>query len=115
MAMVPPPCAPSALPSRAATHFSLSHRSTCSGAMKIEGAGSIAVDGGQPPDAPESKDPLSSASLAARPRRDVVHFRERLMGYSPANTTTTQGFSAFAHTTTITTISSSARTSSVRS
>jgi hypothetical protein len=88
--------------------------------MKIEGASSIAVDGGQPPDAPESKDPLSSTSLAARPRRDVVHFRERLMGYpaSPANTIT-QGFIAFAHTTTTTTVLSSsslpARTFSVRS
>lgn len=114
MAMVPPHCVPSALTQ---LHFISSHRSACSGAMKIEGASSIAVDGGQPPDVPESKDPLSSTSLAARPRRDVVHFRERLMGYSPANTTVTQGFIAFAHTTTTTVFSSSllARTSSVRS
>lgn len=50
------------------------------GAMKIEGAGATAMDGGRPPDAPESQDSLPSTSLAARPRRDVVHFKERLMG-----------------------------------
>jgi hypothetical protein len=69
--------------SDAATHFISFHRSTCSGAMKIEGAGATAMDGGRPPDAPESQDSLPSTSLAARPRRDVVHFKERLMGYFP--------------------------------